>query len=59
MAKSFAQNRKEDTSQNGRQRQAIPLCQVPQTKPEARDESSPLVLPKLPPKRMNQQLVDL
>jgi hypothetical protein len=39
------EDRKEDSSENRRERQTLPLCHVPQTKPETCKNSRPLVLP--------------
>ena len=44
----FSPERKEDSSENRRQGQAIPLCQVPKAEPEAREDPCSLVLPEVP-----------
>jgi hypothetical protein len=48
----LSQERQEDTAQDCRERQAAPLCQVPQTKPKTREKPGPLVLPRVPKKEM-------
>ena len=42
------QDRKEIATENRRERQTLPLCQVSQTQPAARKDSCALVLPGLP-----------
>ena len=44
----LSQDRKKGTSENRRERQTLPLHQVPQTKPETREDFRPLVLSELP-----------
>ena len=46
-----SQDWKEVAPENRRERQTLPLRQVPQTKPETRKDSRPLVLPEPASKR--------
>ena len=46
-----SQDRQEVTAQNRREGQAIPLRQVPQAKPETRQDTGTLVLPQLPERK--------
>ena len=48
MTKEFSQKRKENSPEDRRQGQAIPLCQVPKAEPETSEDSCTLVLPGLP-----------
>ena len=45
--KELSQDRKEGPAQDRREGQTLPLRQVPQAKPEAREDACPLVLPGL------------
>ena len=42
-----SQDRQEITAQNRREGQALPLRQVPEAKPEARQDAGPVVLPQM------------